>query len=768
MRLCVLVRMLIHRVSLCLVGCGCLAFFVGLVQLRAADAESIAVQRDIAYGKLDQQVLDVYAPRGATNLPVMVYIHGGGWRKGDKIGTAEKETFFTRSNWIFVSANYRLGAEGRYPNNARDVAAAVGWVHREIARYGGDPKSVFIMGHSAGAHLVSLVATDERLLQGVGLSLRNLKGCISLDTSGYDVVALLKDSESQVYREAFGDDPLVHKDASPLHHVAKGKGIPPFLVFYSGGARPAPNLGRQRAAEAFTAALRAADVAVDLVDATDRTHRDINRRFGDETDERVTGRALAFLNAILGRGKNPVKSSSVVAPAGAGVKPASSSPVVQSGSQWTPSLTFPREATDERPLPVNAMNLTAHKGMMFCGMATSFERDRYSRSSSYVYVKRAADKPWELDADFGPGTSRVGIMCSARFERGSDGAPIKGGPVEMLVAFTLRMARDGESALQARIRDDQAGRWLTVDLPLPATDKPNVRVLRMHRDTVTGADILMVGASPAPLGIIGGTYDPSAKGKIRWATESETTSAAWNGDSKWFGMGVANGALFASDAHVIYRRVDGPKPTWKTVAEFPRVSDAQGASIRGLTGVPNPGKVTGWTEKEMLVFGTRFAMWRMRVPSEIEGDHSQVKELDLIPWLSERLNDRAVFVEPAFNELRSIRLEGMSGARWPVGFQVVYGTEGVNPDWKDSSTFRVKPDAWFLLRDEEGQYTLEQITPREPADAVLYLARDFLPSPFPTEKGVLYACGYNGSYFKGSLGTAWIYRGTIKSPVKSK
>jgi hypothetical protein len=51
---------------------------------------------------------------------------------------------------------------------------------------------------------------------------------------------------------------------------------------------------------------------------------------------------------------------------------------------------------------------------------------------------------------------------------------------------------------------------------------------------------------------------------------------------------------------------------------------------------------------------------------------------------------------------------------------------------------------------------------------VLYLARDFLPSPFPTEKGVLYACGYNGSYFKGSLGTAWIYRGTIKSPVKSK
>jgi acetyl esterase/lipase len=758
--------MMIHRISLFLVGCCCLALSGG-AELRAADAEPPAIQRDIAYGKLEQQVLDVYAPRGATNLPVMVYIHGGGWRKGDKKGSGDKEAFFTKNNWILVSANYRLGPGGRHPNNAQDIAAAIGWVHREIARYGGDPNSIFIMGHSAGAHLVSLVATDERFLKGVGLSLRHLKGCISLDTRGYDIVTLMKDTEAPVYAEAFGDDPSVYKDASPLHHVEKGKGIPPFLVCYSGGMKAGPCPGRQRAAEEFAAALRAAGGVAEVVDATDRDHGQINRRFGEETDERVTGRAMAFLNGILGRA-SPVKSASPVAAPGSGEKPASPSTVTWPEWQWTPSLTFPHEATDGRPLPIIAMNLTAHKGMMFSGMATSFERDRYSRASSYVYVKRAADKPWELDADFGPGTSRVGIMCSARFERGSDGTPIKGGPVEILVAFTLRMARDGESVLQARIRDDQAGRWLTVDLPLPATEKPNVRVLRMHRDKVTGADMLMVGASPSPLGIIGGTYDPSAKGNIRWGTESETTSAARTGGSKWFGMGVANGVLFASDAHVIYRRVDGPKPTWKTVAEFPRVSDAQGASIRGLTGVPNPEKVTGWPEKEMLVFGTQFAMWRMRAPSEIEGDHPYVKELDLIPWLTERLKDHVAFVEPAFNELRSIRLEGMSGARWPVGFQVVYGTEGIELDWRDESSFRRKPDAWFLLRDEQGQYALEQISPRVPADAVLYLARDFLPSPFPTEKGVLYACGYNGSYFKGSLGTAWVYRGTIKSPVKSK
>jgi acetyl esterase/lipase len=270
----------------------------------AAGEKRYTVKTDLVYGKHEAQKLDIYAPLKAQKAPVMVYVHGGGWQRGDKRMIVQRVTCFTDRGWIQVSVNYRLGDDGKHPVNVQDVAAAVAWVHREIAKYGGDADKIFLMGHSAGCHLVSLLATDERRLKAVGLPLTAIKGVIALDTQAYDIVALMEKRPSELYRAAFGVDPAGQRDASPIHHVAKGKGIPPFLIFYSRGGGKQVNPGRQRAAEAFQAALREAGVQAEVVDASDRDHGEINRRFGDPSDEKVTVQAMAFLTK-LARGDGP-------------------------------------------------------------------------------------------------------------------------------------------------------------------------------------------------------------------------------------------------------------------------------------------------------------------------------------------------------------------------------------------------------------------------------------------------------------------------------
>src|SRR5262245_55023488 len=125
----------------------------------AAEARAQDVQRDIPYAdpahKL--QTLDVYSPAGAKDLPVVFWIHGGGWQTGDKKDVQLKPQAFNDKGFVFVSTNYRLLPDVEMGTIVRDVAKAVRWVHDHIAEYGGDPKRLFVMGHSAGAQLAALI-----------------------------------------------------------------------------------------------------------------------------------------------------------------------------------------------------------------------------------------------------------------------------------------------------------------------------------------------------------------------------------------------------------------------------------------------------------------------------------------------------------------------------------------------------------------------------------------------------------------------------------
>jgi hypothetical protein len=277
--------------------------------------------------------------------------------------------------------------------------------------------------------------------------------------------------------------------------------------------------------------------------------------------------------------------------------------------------------------------------------------------------------------------------------------------------------------------------------------------MALHRDRATGGQFLFVGASPTPLGIVKGAYDPGTPGKIRWFPEVELESISGKqpgSRGKWFGMASVDGKLFASSARQIFRRIDGPTSRWIQVASFSRQDNIDSAPPRGLTAVPVIKGADAWKEPEMLLFSAAGRMWRMRAPDNPEDEHTLQMELDIISEASTHMNDLVVFAEGAFNRLRFCPEQG---GFWPIGFQVVFGTEGVKPRERDRQSYRLKPQAWYLLRDTHGVYSLEKI---EDGNRTLFLARDFEISPFGDH--ALYACGFNGSYFKGSLGTAWVYR----------
>ncbi|OPZ20841.1 MAG: Carboxylesterase NlhH [candidate division BRC1 bacterium ADurb.BinA364] len=259
-------------------------------------SEDIESHLDVPYasiGGLDANStsLDIYAPPGARGLPVLAYVHGGSWSGGDKRSAGSKAGFFTRAGFVFASLNYRLLPEGRHPNNALDVARAAAWLHDHAAEYGGDPERLFLMGHSAGAHLAALVATNERFLRDAGKDLSILKGVIALDTNAYDIATLVENQRrGNLFREVFGADPATLRDASPTAQAAPGKGIPPFLIFHT----YSPTRGPQ--AQAFAEALRRAGTSAEVFPATEENHGEINMTFGTPGDPQ-TEKTMRFMQS---------------------------------------------------------------------------------------------------------------------------------------------------------------------------------------------------------------------------------------------------------------------------------------------------------------------------------------------------------------------------------------------------------------------------------------------------------------------------------------
>jgi arylformamidase len=272
----------------------------------AAGARAQDVKRDVPYADKphERQVLDVYAPKGAKNLPVIVWTHGGEWQAGDKADVQLKPRAFTDKGFVFVATNYRLLPAVDMGTIVRDVARAVRWVHDHAAGHGGDPKRLFVMGHSAGAQLAALVCTDDRYLKAEGLSLDIVKGCVPVDGDTYDVPAIIETAEARWkahglppakfgHREKFGDDPQKHTDFSAVTHVAKEKGIPPFLVLHVAGH---PDVTAQ--ARRLGNVLKDVGVPVTVFGARETTHTRINADLG-RPDDPATKALFDFMATAL-------------------------------------------------------------------------------------------------------------------------------------------------------------------------------------------------------------------------------------------------------------------------------------------------------------------------------------------------------------------------------------------------------------------------------------------------------------------------------------
>ncbi len=278
--------------------------FLALALLTEATAQE--VKKDVPYAEpaAERQVLDIYSPRGAKNLPVVFWIHGGGWQTGDKAQVQIKPQFFVDKGFVFVSTNYRLLPDVDMATIVRDVAKSFGWVHRHIAEYGGDPHRIFVMGHSAGAQLAALISIDDRYIKAEGASLASIKGCVPVDGDTFDLPAIIETAETRRrvhgqpqpklgHREKFGNDPAKHRDFSAVTHVAKGKGIPPFLILH---VAEHPDTSAQ--AQRLGAVLKEAEVPVTVFGGRETTHNKINADLG-LPDDPATKALLEFLGTAL-------------------------------------------------------------------------------------------------------------------------------------------------------------------------------------------------------------------------------------------------------------------------------------------------------------------------------------------------------------------------------------------------------------------------------------------------------------------------------------
>ncbi|HEX4149303.1 MAG TPA: alpha/beta hydrolase [Pirellulales bacterium] len=274
------------------------SLLVVLILATSAAAAEPKVLRDQAYAdsKDPRQRLDVYAPAEGQKHPIVVWIHGGGWRQGDKAGVQRKPHAFTERGFVIASINYRLAPDATLKEMTGDVAQAVRWIHDHAADFGGDPDAIFVMGHSAGAHLAALVCTDGRYLETAGLSLASIKGCMPVDTGVYDAAKQIESVLPQrraTYRGVFSESPATQKEFSPMTYVAKDRQIPPFLILH---VADRPDSKAQ--SEMFAAALRAAGVPAKVFAGEGKTHGTINSELGDQNDP-PTKAMWEFLDGLL-------------------------------------------------------------------------------------------------------------------------------------------------------------------------------------------------------------------------------------------------------------------------------------------------------------------------------------------------------------------------------------------------------------------------------------------------------------------------------------
>jgi acetyl esterase/lipase len=235
-------------------------------------SDTVEVHRGIAYidDGVEKHKLDLFLPKSKTNFPVMVFLHGGSWRSGDRSTYALLGNRLAKAGIGVAIPSYRLMPRDPHPAQIEDAAAAFAWVFKNVAQYGGDVSRLYLTGHSAGGHLAALLALDDSYLSKRGVPAGAIHGVATM--SGVYDVGELKEFQN-------ADD-----DPSPLHHVHSQ--APPFLITYCQW----DYFGLPKQARDFATELTKKFVAARLVYVPGQNH--ISEMINTLKADDVTARAL--------------------------------------------------------------------------------------------------------------------------------------------------------------------------------------------------------------------------------------------------------------------------------------------------------------------------------------------------------------------------------------------------------------------------------------------------------------------------------------------
>lgn len=225
----------------------------------------------ITYGADPLQRLYLWPAPGRNPAPLVLFVHGGGWKRGSKDNAASRwlPTHLPQRGYAYAAIDYRLVPAVTVEQQGGDIARALKALLDRAPQLGIDRRRVVLMGHSAGAHLVAVVGTDERYLRSAGLSFADLAAVIANDGAAYDVPAQLQAGARMMqdtYAQVFGSDPARQRALSPTHHAAAPK-APAFLCCTyrgptaCGRRRRSAGLWRRRAPPSGSTAFRAAACA---------------------------------------------------------------------------------------------------------------------------------------------------------------------------------------------------------------------------------------------------------------------------------------------------------------------------------------------------------------------------------------------------------------------------------------------------------------------------------------------------------------------------
>ncbi|MFZ1744255.1 MAG: alpha/beta hydrolase [Pontixanthobacter sp.] len=258
---------------------------------------SVPVKSDaeeISFGSDKLQRADFWKA-SQPNAPLVLFVHGGGWKRGDKsmmTGSA-KLSHWLAQGYAVASTNYRLVPDATVEQQGADVATAIAYFRKNAARLGIDPDRIVLIGHSAGAHLVALVGTDPSYFKAAGMKMNDVAGVVPLDGAGYNVPDQMDENArlmGDTYKQAFGTEPARQRALSPTLHAA-GPNAPTFLILHvqrDDAQRQSKELAERLTAAGTPAALHG------LKGRGLKGHQEINKKLGED-DYPATALVDAFL-----------------------------------------------------------------------------------------------------------------------------------------------------------------------------------------------------------------------------------------------------------------------------------------------------------------------------------------------------------------------------------------------------------------------------------------------------------------------------------------